>query len=96
MQAGSHSPNEMTSMNKAKSEGRFFSRPEVKTSTGFHLFWSQKLYYTPRCGSTALCQAQGPVSVSSLILGADPLLVVQPVVCSFTFSLFPNTKTIPV
>jgi len=84
-------------MNKAKSEGRFFFffvRPDIQTSTGFHLFLGQKL--TPRCGSTALCQAQGPVSVSSLILGADPLLMVQPVLVSFTFSLFLNTKTISV
>ena len=33
----------MTSMNKAKSEGRFLLRPDVQTSTGFHLFLGQKL-----------------------------------------------------
>ena len=85
----------MTSMNKAKSEGRFFFlRPDFQTSTGFHVFLDKSL--TPRCGSTALCQAQGPVRVSSLILRADYLPVVQPVLVSFTFSLFPNTKTISV
>ena len=70
-------------------KGDFFLRP-----LAFICSWDKSL--TPRCGSTALCQAQGPVSVSSLILGADPLLMVQPVLASFTFSLFPNTKTISV
>ena len=90
IEAGSQAQNQMTSMNKSKSEGRFFLRPDVQTSTS----WDKNL--TPRCGSTALCQAQAPVSVSNLILGVDPLLMVQPVLVSFTFSLFPNTKTISV
>ena len=89
MEAGSQAQNSMTSMNKAKSEGRFFLCP-----LAFICSWDKSL--TPRCGSTALCQAPGPVSVSSLILRADRLPVVQPVLVSFTFSLFPNTKTISV
>ena len=86
----------MTSINKAESEGRFFFflvlifRPPLP----FICPWVKSL--TPRCFSTALCQAQGPVSVSSLFLGVDPLLMVQPVLVSFTFSLFPNTQTISV
>ena len=89
MEAGSQAQNSMTSMNKAKSEGRFFLCP-----LAFICSWDKSL--PPRCGSTALCQAQGPVRVSSLILQADRLPVVQPVLVSFTFSLFPNTKTISV
>ena len=95
MEAGSQAQNLMTSMNKAKSEGRFFFlRPDVRPPLAFMCSWDKSL--TPCCGSTALCQAQGPVSVSSLIPGADPLLMLQPVLVSFTFSLFPNTKTISV
>ena len=95
IEAGSQAKNQMTSMNKAKSEGRFFFlRPDVRPPLAFMCSWDKSL--TPCCGSTALCQAQGPVSVSSLILGADPLLVVQPVLVSFTFSLFLNTNTISV
>ena len=75
-------------------KGDFYHVLTFRPPLAFICSWDQRL--TPLCGSIALCQAQGPVSVSSLILGADPLLVVQPVVCSFTFSLFPNTKTIPV
>ena len=41
MEAGSQAQYQMTSMNKAKSEGRFCSRPDVQTSTGFHLFLGQ-------------------------------------------------------
>ena len=84
----------MTSMNKAKSEGRFFYILTFRPPLAFICSWVKSL--TPRCFSTALCQAQGPVSVSNLILGVDPLLVVQPVLVSFTFSLFPNTQTISV
>ena len=95
MEAGSQAQNQMTSMNKAKSEGRFFfSRPEVKTSTGFHLFSGQKLdssmwLHSP-LSSSGPCQCLQPHP------GSWPLLMVQPVVHSFTFSLFPNTKTISV
>ena len=71
MEAGSQAQNQMTSMNKAKSEGRFFFlRPDVRPPLAFMCSWDKSL--TPCCGSTALCQAQGPVSVSSLIPGADP------------------------
>ena len=95
IEAGSQAENQMTSVNKAKSEGRFFFyvltfRPPL----AFMCSWDKRL--TPCCGSTALCQAQGPVRVSSLILQVYHLLVVQPVLVSFTFSLFPNTKTISV
>ena len=86
----------MTSMNEAKAEWRFFFfyiltfRPPL----AFICSWVKSL--TPRCFSTALCQAQGPISVSSLILGVEPLLMVQPALISFNFSLFPNTQTISV
>ena len=81
-------------MNKAKSEGRFFYILTFRPPLAFICSWVKSL--TPRCFSTALCQAQGPISVSSLILGVDPLLMVQPVEVAFTFSLFPNTQTISV
>ena len=84
----------MTSMNKAKSEGRFFYILTFRPPLAFICSWVKSL--TPHCFPTTLCQAQGPVSVSSLILGVDSLLMVQPVLVSFTFSLFPNTKTISV
>ena len=92
--AGKEGP-QLARTGAAKSEGRFFFyvlmfRPPL----AFICSWDKSL--TPRCGSTALCQAQGPVRVSSLILRADYLPVVQPVLVSFTFSLFPNTKTISV
>ena len=83
-------------MNEAKSEGSlffFFYILMFRPPLAF-ICWVKSL--TPRGFSTALCQAQGPISVSSLILGVDPLLMVQPVLVSFTFSLFPNTKTISV
>ena len=75
-------------------KGDFFYVLTFKPPLAFICSWDKSL--TPCCGSTALCQAQGPVRVSSLILGADHLLMVQPVLVSFTFSLFPNTKTISV
>ena len=75
-------------------KGDFFYVLTFRPPLTFICSWDKSL--TPCCGSTALCQAQGPVRVSSLILGADRLLVVQPVLVSFTFSLFPNTKTISV
>jgi len=75
-------------------KGDFFYVLTFKPPLAFICSWNKSL--TPCCGSTALCQAQGPVRVSSLILGADHLLMVQPVLVSFTFSMFPNTKTISV
>ena len=75
-------------------KGDFFYILTFRPPLAFIFSWDKSL--NPRCGSSALCQAQGPVSVSSLILGADPLLMVQSVLVSFTFSLFPNTKTISV
>ena len=75
-------------------KGDFFYVLTFRPPLAFIFSWGKSL--TPHCGSTALCQAQGPVSVSSLILGVDSLLMVQPVLVSFTFSLFPNTKTISV
>ena len=94
IEAGSQAQNQMTSMNKAKSQGSFFYILTFRLALAFICSWGKSL--TPHCGSTALCQAQAPVSVSNLILGVDPLLMVQPVLVSFTFSLFPNTKTISV
>ena len=73
MEAGSQAQNQMTSMNKAKSQGSFFYILTFRLALAFICSWGKSL--TPHCGSTALCQAQGPVSVSSLILGADPLLM---------------------
>lgn len=75
-------------------KGDFFYVLTFRPPLAFICSWDKSL--TPCCGSTGLCQAQGSVRVSSLILGADRLLVVQPVLVSFTFSLFPNTKTISV
>ena len=75
-------------------KGDFFYVLTFRPPLAFIFSWGKSL--TPHCGSTALCQAQGPVSVSSLILGVDSLLMVQPVLVSFTFSPFKNTKTISV
>ena len=51
---------------------------------------------SPHCGYSALCHPQGPASVSSLILGADPFLMVHSALGTFTFSLFPKSNTFSV
>ena len=51
---------------------------------------------TPPCGCSALCPPQGPARVSSLILGADPVLTVHSAAVTFAVSLVPDTKTFSV
>ena len=51
---------------------------------------------SPHCVYTALYHAQGPASVSSLILGSDRFLMVHSAPDTFTFFLFPNTNTFSV
>ena len=92
MEAGSQAQNQMTSMNKAKSEGRYFSRPDIQTSAGLHLFLGPKvdssLWLHSPLSSSGPCQCLQPHP------GSWPFA--HGSACCALFSLFPNTKTISV
>ena len=87
MEAGTYAQSEtdyqqMSSMNKGPSAGR------PPTSTGFPVSSGQ--HPDSSGGSTALCHPQVTASVSSLILGADPILMVS---LSWSHSLSPCSQT---
>ena len=73
---------QVSSMNKGQSAGR------PPTSTGFPVSSGQ--HPDSSDGSTALCHPQVTASVSSLILGADPVLMVS---LSWSHSLSPCSQT---
>ena len=87
MEAGTYAQSEidyqqMSSMNKGQSAGR------PPTFTGFPVSSGQ--HPDSSDGSTALCHPQVTASVSSLILGADPVLMVS---LSWSHSLSPCSQT---